>query len=141
METATLGILNFPAWPLMNRSRCRTGLDKVVSSVVFCGELMNENAPVTPARWIPSRPRMIRITSFRQFLGYLVAVAMVVIGVLVVTGNLLTVFIQTEQLRLVFGSVLILYGVFRFFSAYYSEKRTQETRSILEDDSWKSSGS
>lgn len=84
---------------------------------------------------------MIRITSFRQFLGYLVAVAMVVTGVLVVTGNLLTVFIQTEQLRLVFGSVLILYGVFRFFSAYYSEKRTQETRSILEDDSWKSSGS
>lgn len=84
---------------------------------------------------------MIRITSFRQFLGYLVAVAMVVTGVLVVTGNLLTVFIQTEQLRLVFGSVLILYGVFRFFSAYYSEKRNQETRSILEDDSWKSSGS
>lgn len=84
---------------------------------------------------------MIRITSFRQLLGYLVAVAMVVTGVLVVTGNLLTVFIQTEQLRLVFGSVLILYGVFRFFSAYYSEKKTQETRSILEDDSWKSSGS
>ena len=84
---------------------------------------------------------MIRITSFRQFLGYLVAVAMVVTGVLVVTGNLLKVFIQTEQLRLVFGSVLILYGVFRFFSAYYSEKRTRETRSILEDDSWKSSGS
>ncbi len=83
---------------------------------------------------------MIRITSFRQFLGYLVAVAMVVTGVLVVTGNLLKVFIQTEQLRLVFGSVLILYGVFRFFSAYYSEKRDQETRSILEDDSWKSSG-
>ncbi|MCY3773538.1 MAG: hypothetical protein OXG98_16140, partial [Gemmatimonadetes bacterium] len=84
---------------------------------------------------------MVRSTPCRQFLGYLVAVAMVVTGVLVVTGNLLTVFIQTEQLRLVFGSVLILYGVFRFFSAYYSEKRTQETRSILEDDSWKSSGS
>ena len=84
---------------------------------------------------------MIRSMSFRQFLGYLVAVAMVVTGILVVTGNLLTVFIQTEQLRLVFGSVLILYGVFRFFSAYYAEKRTRETRSILEDDSWKSSGS
>ncbi len=83
---------------------------------------------------------MIRITSFRQFLGYLVAVAMVVTGVLVLTGNLLRVFIQTEQLRLVFGSVLILYGVFRFFSAYYSEKRAQDTRSILEDDSWKGSG-
>ena len=61
-------------------------------------------------------------------------------GVLVLTGNLLRVFIQTEQLRLVFGSVLILYGVFRFFSAYYSEKRAQDTRSILEDDSWKGSG-
>ena len=84
---------------------------------------------------------MIRSMPFRQFLGYLVAVAMVVTGILVVTGNLLTVFIQTEQLRLVFGSVLILYGVFRFFSAYYAEKRTRETRSILEDDSWKSSGS
>ncbi len=80
---------------------------------------------------------MIRITSFRQFLGYLVAAAMVVSGVLILTGYLLRVFIQTEQLRMVFGSVLILYGIFRFVSAHYAEKREQETRSILEDDSWK----
>ena len=84
---------------------------------------------------------MIRITSFRQFLGYLVATAMVVSGVLILTGHLLRVFIQTEQLRLVFGSVLILYGIFRCVSAYYGEKRAQETRSILEDDSWKGSDS
>ncbi|MCY4544910.1 MAG: hypothetical protein OXD39_06710 [Gemmatimonadetes bacterium] len=84
---------------------------------------------------------MIRITSFRQFLGYLVALAMCVSGVLVLTGQLLRVFIQTEQLRLVFGSVLILYGVFRFVSAYYAEKKAEETRSILEDDSWRGTGS
>jgi uncharacterized membrane protein YfcA len=84
---------------------------------------------------------MIRITSFRQFLGYLVATAMLVSGVLVLTGNLLRIYIQTEQLRLVFGSVLILYGIFRFFTTYYGEKRARETRSILEDDSWKGSES
>ena len=84
---------------------------------------------------------MIRVTSFRQFLGYLVATAMVVSGVLVLTGQILRIYIQTEQLRLVFGSVLILYGIFRFVSAHYAEKRAQETRSILEDDSWKRSDS
>ena len=70
-------------------------------------------------------PAYDRITSFRQFLGYLVALAMCVSGVLVLTGQLLRVFIQTEQLRLVFGSVLILYGVFRFVSAYYAEKKAR----------------
>lgn len=84
---------------------------------------------------------MIRITSFRQLIGYLVAVAMCVTGVLVITGYLLRVYIQTEQLRLVFGSVLILYGIFRFVSAYYADKRAEETRSILEDDSWRGTGS
>lgn len=84
---------------------------------------------------------MIRITSFRQVLGYVVAVAMCVSGVLVLTGYILRVFIQTEQLRLVFGSVLILYGIFRFVSAYYTDKRNEETRSILEDDSWRGTGS
>lgn len=84
---------------------------------------------------------MIRIKSFGQFLGYLVATAMVVSGVLILTGNLLRIYIQTEQLRLVFGSVLILYGIFRFVSAHYAEKRDRETRSILEDDSWKGTGS
>ena len=77
----------------------------------------------------------------KQALGYVVALAMCVSGVLVLTGYILRVFIQTEQLRLVFGSVLILYGVFRFVSAYYTDKRNEETRSILEDDSWRNSGS
>ncbi len=83
---------------------------------------------------------MIRITSFRQLLGYLVALAMFGSGVLVLTGHLLQTFIQTEQLRLTFGSVLVLYGIFRFVSAYFAEKRDRETRSILEDDSWRGTG-
>ncbi len=84
---------------------------------------------------------MIHITSFRQFIGYLVATVMLVSGVLILTGNLLRIYIQTEQLRLVFGSVLVLYGIFRFLTTRYAEKRARETRSILEDDSWKGSES
>ena len=86
---------------------------------------------------------MIRITSFRQILAYLVATAMVVSGVLILTGHLLQTYFETGQLpvqlRLVFGIVLILYGVFRFVSAHFAEKRDQENRSILEDDTWKRS--
>ncbi|MYI99387.1 MAG: hypothetical protein F4104_07150 [Gemmatimonadetes bacterium] len=84
---------------------------------------------------------MIRITSFRQALGYVVALAMCVSGVLVLTGTILRLFIQMDQFSLVFVSVLILYGIFRFVSAYFTDKRNEETRSILEDDSWRGSGS
>tara|TARA_B100000029_G_scaffold515076_2_gene620443 strand:+ start:9502 stop:9708 length:207 start_codon:yes stop_codon:yes gene_type:complete len=66
---------------------------------------------------------------------------MLVSGVLVMAGYLLRVYIQTDQLRMVFGGVLVLYGIFRFLSTYYVGKRAEETRSILEDDSWKGSGS
>ena len=85
-------------------------------------------------------PLMIRKTSFRHFVGYLVATAMVVSGLLILTGYLLQIHIPTEQMRIIFGSVLILYGIFRFLTTYYAEKRLQGSRSILEDESWKDSG-
>jgi uncharacterized membrane protein HdeD (DUF308 family) len=82
---------------------------------------------------------MFGITSFRQLIGFIVASLMVVSGVLILTETIMPEFIATDRLRYIFGVVLILFGVFRFLSAYFSEKRSKELRSIIEDDSWKSS--
>lgn len=82
---------------------------------------------------------MAGITSFRQLIGFTVACLMVITGILILTGMMVPVFLTSDRLRITFGVILSLFGVFRFFSAYYSEKRSQEIRSILEDDSWKSS--
>ena len=82
---------------------------------------------------------MFGITSFRQLIGFIVASLMVVSGVLILTETIMPEFIATDRLRYIFGLVLILFGVFRFLSAYFSEKRSKELRSIIEDDSWKSS--
>ncbi len=82
---------------------------------------------------------MFGITSFRQLIGFLVASLMVISGLLILTGTMIPAFITTDRLRIIFGVVLILFGIFRFLSAYFSEKRAKELQSILEDDSWKGS--
>ena len=82
---------------------------------------------------------MFGITSFRQLIGIIVACLMVISGVMILTGMMVPVFLTTDRLRLIFGIILILFGVFRFVSAYFAEKRSKEIRSILQDDSWKGS--
>ena len=77
----------------------------------------------------------LRIASVRQLLAYTVAGVMALFGFMIITDYMHPVFIQTDRLRIMFGVLLILFGIFRFFSAYFAEKRDR----ILEDDSWKSS--
>ena len=80
---------------------------------------------------------MVGITSFRQLIGFTVACLMVISGVMILTGMIMPAFFITDRLRITFGVILILFGVFRFVSAYFAEKRSKKTQSILEDDSWK----
>lgn len=80
---------------------------------------------------------MLGVTSIRQLIGYTIALVMLVFGILIITGMMVPNFIVTDRLRIVFGSVLVLFSIFRFLSAYFVERRAR--RSILEDDSWKGS--
>lgn len=75
----------------------------------------------------------LRIASVRQLLAYMVAGVMTLFGFLIITGYMYPVFIQTDRLRIMFGVLLIMFGIFRFATAYFSEKRDR----IIEDDSWK----
>ena len=82
---------------------------------------------------------MVGITSFRQLIGFTVACLMVISGVMILIGTMMPAFIPTNRLRITFGVILVLFGVFRFASVYFAERRSKKTQSILEDDSWKGS--
>lgn len=76
--------------------------------------------------------------SIGQVLGYTVAGLAFIAGGLILSGYMVPVFIQTERFRVLFGIVVVLFGVFRFVSAYFSGQRE---RRLIEDDSWKNSSS
>jgi len=77
---------------------------------------------------------MFRVKSARQVFAFTVATMLTVTGVLIATGNVVPVFLTTERMQLMFGVTVILFGLFRFVSAYYAVKREQKW---IEDDSWK----
>jgi len=64
--------------------------------------------------------------NFSTIVGYGVSVMMSIVGVLVVMGILMSDG-MTSELRMIFGSVLILYSVYRFMMT--------RTRSRQEEDS------
>lgn len=78
---------------------------------------------------------MFRVKSVRQIIGFTVALMLIATGVLLTTGMLVPVFVQTERMQFMFGITVILFGLFRFVSAYFAVKREQK---LIEDDSWKS---
>ncbi len=77
---------------------------------------------------------MFRFKSVRQIIGFAVAFFLTLTGVLITSGLLVPVFVKTERMQFVFGITVILFGIFRFVSAYYAVKRD---RKWIEDDSWK----
>ena len=77
---------------------------------------------------------MFRFKSVRQIIGFAVAFFLTLTGVLITSGLLVPVFVRTERMQLVFGITVILFGIFRFVSAYFAVKRE---RKWIEDESWK----
>ena len=77
---------------------------------------------------------MFRFKSVRQIIGFTVAGMLTLTGVLITSGLLVPVFVRTERMQLMLGITVILFGLFRFVSAYFAVKREKKW---IEDESWK----
>ena len=67
---------------------------------------------------------MLKVSDLRTFVGYGISGLMAVVGILVLSGILITKGTPTEM-RVLFGIVLILYGVYRFVITRIRAKQTE----------------
>ncbi len=67
---------------------------------------------------------MLKLASVSIVVGYSISVVMAVIGVLVLSGLLVREGMP-EQLRILFGIVLVLYSLYRFMMTRARAKRTE----------------
>ena len=67
---------------------------------------------------------MLKLAYVSTFVGYGISVVMAAVGVLVL-GGLLVREGMPEQLRILFGIVLVLYSVYRFMMTRARAKRTE----------------
>ncbi len=67
---------------------------------------------------------MLKLASVSVVVGYSISVVMAVIGVLVLSGLLVREGMP-EQLRILFGIVLVLYSLYRFMMTRARAKQTE----------------
>lgn len=67
---------------------------------------------------------------FSVYFGYAMAAIFCCLGIIVLTGLLLPP--APQEFRIVLGSVLVLYAVFRFITTRIKSKQTNENRSALQ---------
>ena len=67
---------------------------------------------------------MLKLSSVSTVVGYGISVVMAVVGILVFSG-LLVKEGMPEQLRILFGVVLVLYSVYRFMMTRARAKQTE----------------
>lgn len=67
---------------------------------------------------------MLKLSSVSILVGYSISVVMAVVGVLVLSGLLVREGMP-EQLRILFGIVLVLYSLYRFMMTRARAKQTE----------------
>ena len=66
--------------------------------------------------------------NFLYFVGYLFSILMVGVGILVISGFMIPQFVGGDRIRVLFGVVVLLYGVLRFVQTRVKAKQRLEGR-------------
>lgn len=68
----------------------------------------------------------MKLAAVSTIMGYTISVLMAAVGILVLTGVLMTEG-MTTQLRIIFGAVLVLYSVYRFMMTRARSRQEEES--------------
>jgi hypothetical protein len=70
----------------------------------------------------------MNLTGFIKILGYFTSIVLSIFGLIILTGvfDFLRMRNLPDQFRIMFGTVFLLYGIYRFVRLKFSQKETDE---------------